>query len=173
MPPPASRLVLFSQTNPAKGKMMANHNPVMDEASLEAFFAGAFPEMAAGGKRHHVVSVSPGAVRLRLDADAGDLRPGGTISGPVMFALADYAAYAVILAHAGPVALAVTTSAHIDFLRKPAPGILHADAMLMKLGKRLAVVAITLTDASGQCVAQASMTYSLPPETVPALPMAR
>ncbi len=67
------------------------------------------------------------------------LRPGGTISGPSMFALADVAFYVAVLAQLGPVGLAVTTNTNINFLRKPAPRDLIGEARLIKLGKRLAV----------------------------------
>ncbi len=91
------------------------------------------------------------------------LRPGGTVAGPVMMALADAAMFGAILARLGPVALAVTTNLSIDFLRKPAPADVVASAQVLKLGKRLAVGDIMITsDADGELVARASATYSLP-----------
>lgn len=141
--------------------------PVMTIAALEALFEATFPQMALGGKKHHFESLDAGRAVMRLDADDSHLRPGGTVSGPSLFALADYAAYGVILAHIGPVALAVTTGANIDFLRKPAPGAIFADARLLKLGRRLAVASVAMRDASGALVADARLTYSIPPETVP------
>ena len=93
-----------------------------------------------------------------------DIRPGGTISGPTLFTLADLAAYVLILAHIGPVALAVTTSLNINFLRKPEPGGLIATAGFLKLGKRLAIVDIKIESSGGKdIVAQAVATYSIPP----------
>jgi len=94
------------------------------------------------------------------------LRPGGTISGPVMMTLADAAMYGVVLANIGPVALAVTTNLSIDFLRKPPPDDVIASARLLKLGKRLAVGDIMISSVqSDQLVARASATYSLPSDS--------
>lgn len=102
---------------------------------------------------------------VRLPANGEFLRPGGTISGPAMMALADYAMYAAILATIGPVELAVTTNLNINFLHKPEPGDLVARARLIKLGKRLAVgdVPIYARDDS-MMVAHATATYSIPPQ---------
>lgn len=102
--------------------------------------------------------------RIRLPANPQLLRPGGTIAGPAMMALADYAVYAAVLATIGPVELAVTTSLNINFLHKPAPGDLVASARLIKLGKRLAVGDVPIHDGSGDVmVAHATATYSIPP----------
>ena len=81
--------------------------------------------------------------------------------------LVDQAIYVAILAQLGPVALAVTTSLHIDFLRKPSP---TADVIarcdLLKLGKRLAVGAVVLhSEGLDEPIAHASATYSLPPQS--------
>jgi uncharacterized protein (TIGR00369 family) len=91
------------------------------------------------------------------------LRPGGTISGPAMFALADIAMYAALLARIGPRPLAVTTSLNINFLRKPKPGDMIADATILKLGKRLAMGEIGLhSDGEDDLAAHATATYSIP-----------
>lgn len=93
-------------------------------------------------------------------------RPGGTVSGPTMMALADNASWLIILAHIGPVLLAVTTSLHIDFLRKPELTDLMARARLIKLGSRLAVVDVELfSRGTTDLVAKAQVTYSLPPRS--------
>ena len=94
------------------------------------------------------------------------LRPGGTIAGPVMMGLADAAVYALVLAHVGPVELAVTTSLNINFLRKPAPGDMLAIARPLKIGRRLAIgdVALYSADADDVMVAHATATYSIPPQ---------
>ncbi|GJL82713.1 MAG: hypothetical protein DHS20C01_23470 [marine bacterium B5-7] len=102
--------------------------------------------------------------RVRLPANGAFLRPGGTISGPAMMALADYAMYAAVLASIGPVELAVTTNLNINFLQKPAPGDLIADARLIKLGKRLAVGDVPIhTIEDPTMVAHVTATYSIPP----------
>jgi uncharacterized protein (TIGR00369 family) len=113
-----------------------------------------------------VESVEGDTLVLALTTSARHTRPGGTLSGPTMMALADNAAWLVILAHIGPVLLAVTTSLHIDFLRKPGVTDLLARAKLIKLGSRLAVVDVDLySRGSTELVAKASVTYSIPPRT--------
>ncbi len=92
------------------------------------------------------------------------IRPVGTISGPTMMALADFAMYVAVLAAIGPVPLAVTINLNINFLRKPAQTDLLAEARLMKLGKRLAVGEVALySQGEADMVAHATGTYSLPP----------
>lgn len=92
------------------------------------------------------------------------VRPGGTIAGPVMMALADYAMYAVTLSMIGKVELAVTTSLNINFLRKPAQRDVLAEGRVLKLGQRLAVIEVTLrADGEADPVAHATGTYSIPP----------
>lgn len=111
-----------------------------------------------------VESVSSMRARLRLAVDDSHLRPGGTVSGPAMMALADSAMYAAVLAQIGPVALAVTTNFNINFLRKPKPTDMIAEAHLFKLGQRLAVGEVTLySQDMGDAVAHATCTYSIPP----------
>ena len=93
-------------------------------------------------------------------------RPGGTLSGPTMMALADTGAWMAILAQIGPVLLAVTTSLHIDFLRKPDISDLMARATVLKLGKKLAVVDVAIfSRGQSGLVAKAQVTYSLPSTT--------
>ncbi|HMK78369.1 MAG TPA: PaaI family thioesterase [Xanthobacteraceae bacterium] len=102
--------------------------------------------------------------RVRRKFSEHSLRPGGTISGPTMMALTDFAMYVAVLASVGPVPLAVTTSLNINFLRKPAPRDLIAEAKLIKLGKRLAVGDVAIySDGEEEMVAHATATYSIPP----------
>lgn len=103
---------------------------------------------------------------LRARCEDASLRPGGTVAGPVMMALADAAFFAVIMANIGMVKLAVTTNLSINFLRKPGPGDLDCHAGILKLGKRLAVCEARLyTGEFGRDkpVAHATGTYSIPP----------
>ena len=98
--------------------------------------------------------------------DSSALRPGGTVSGPIMMSLADAAIYSVILANIGLVSLAVTTNLSINFLRKPGPEDLYCRASILKLGKRLAVCEATLYNQEpgiGKPVAHVTATYSIPP----------
>ena len=139
--------------------------PVLDAAALNAFIEAEFPQVNAGGPFYSVVSVEPGNATIRLVPDDRHLRPGGTVSGPTLFALADLAAYVAIIAHIGPVALAVTTSLNINFMRKPEPVPLDGDCRLLKLGRRLAVAEIAIRPAGGgEILAHATTTYSIPPE---------
>jgi len=141
--------------------LLHSHQLSMTINELRAFMKREFPQL---GDAFELVSLAEGSATMRLHADEQHLRPGGTVSGPSLFALADVAAYAAILAHIGPVALAVTTNLNINFLRKPSPGTVEAVARLLKLGKRLAVLDISLTDgADGELVAHATATYSIPP----------
>ena len=102
---------------------------------------------------------------LRLPFDKRMLRPGGTVSGPTMMALADATMHAVILSAIGVVKLAVTTSFNIKFLHRPKPADLNAEGRILKLGKRLAVVEVTMhSDGHDAPVAHATGTYSIPPD---------
>lgn len=102
---------------------------------------------------------------LRLLTAERHLRPGGTVSGPSLFALADCAVYAMVLARLGKKALAVTTSASVDFMRKPEAGRdVLGECRLLKLGRVLAVGDVLMfSQGSPKPVARASMTYSIPP----------
>lgn len=138
--------------------------PVMTGAEIMEMLDKVFPQIHAGGRVYAIDSVSPGEAAVRLSANELHLRPGGTVSGPSMMALADLAAYVVILAHIGPQALAVTTNLNINFLRKPEPGDLVATCRLLKLGKRLAVVDCGIAgEGQEDLVAHATATYSVPP----------
>ena len=137
--------------------------PRMTRDEVETFLKREFPQIALG-KRFAVESVGPMSARMRLLFHDMHLRPGGTISGPARFALADVTLYVAILAQIGPVALAVTTSLNINFLAKPPAGDLLCDCKLLKLGKRLAVGEVWLhADGVDELVAHATGTYSIPP----------
>ncbi|MGU3541059.1 PaaI family thioesterase [Methylobacterium sp. A54F] len=135
--------------------------PRMSLAEVVAFLDREFPQMCAGGN-FRLEAVGMHGARLSLDHDARHLRPGGTVSGPAMMALADYALYAAILASIGPVGLAVSTSLAFNFLRRPGPHGLVAEARLLKLGRRLAVGEVRILQAD-DLVCHATGTYSIPP----------
>ena len=104
-----------------------------------------------------IAEVGHMSATVRLAYHPGHLRPGGTISGPAMFTLADLALYVAILHEIGKVKLAVTTNVSINFLRKPEPRDLIGRAKLMKLGKRLAVGEVALfSEGSDEMVAHAT-----------------
>ena len=132
----------------------------MDVTELQAFLNSAFPNDLP----YTVVEVGETGIRMRLAVTESNVRPGGTVSGPSLMALADCAAWLAIVSQIGPVALAVTTSLHIDFLRKPALVDVVATGTLLKLGSRLGVVDVALHSvADGALVAKAQVTYSIPP----------
>ena len=135
----------------------------MDRAALTAFLTRDFGQVAGD---FAVERADAAGVALRLVTQDRHLRPGGTVSGPAMFGLADVAMYLAILSRIGPVALAVTTNASIDFMRKPAAGRdLIAEARLLKLGRVLAVGDVLIfSEGETSPVARASMTYSIPPK---------
>ena len=118
-----------------------------------------------------VDDVSHGRVRLRLPASEAHVRPGGTISGPALMALADGAAWAAVLSHIGPKVDSVSSSLHIDFLRRPPPVDVIADGHVLKLGRSLAVIDVSIHSArSDALVAKAQVTYVLPPDSEEAGP---
>ncbi len=135
----------------------------MSEADLEAYFHEVFPQIYAFGPIWHVEKLGAGTALMRVDYHESQLRPGGTISGPTMFTLADLALYAAVLGAIGRVPGAVTTNLGINFLRKPSPGPLWGDCRLLKLGRRLAFGEVTiLSHPEGHPVAHATGTYSIP-----------
>jgi len=135
--------------------------PLLSLEAMRAFFAREFPQIDGG---FAVEDVGPMRARMRLIYHERHLRPGGTISGPAMFGLADVALYAAILANVGPVAHAVTTNLNINLLKKPEAADLLGEARLIKLGKRLAVGEVSIYPAGGgDLVAHAVGTYSIPP----------
>ena len=135
---------------------------MMDATDLQAFLARDFGQVA---EDFTVDRVSPEELVLRLKVAGRHLRPGGTVSGPSMFGLADVAMYLAILARIGPVALAVTTNCSIDFMRKPEAGQdVLAVARVLKLGRALAVGDVMLySEGKPEPVARAGLTYSIPP----------
>ncbi|MEP7341860.1 MAG: PaaI family thioesterase [Acidobacteriota bacterium] len=137
--------------------------PIMTAAELEAFTQAHFPQM--DGFVFRIEQIEDKFVRIRLLYHARHLRPGGTISGPALMTLADMAMYFAVLSMIGPVALAVTTSLNINFLRKPAQVDVIAECRLLKLGSRLAVGDVQMfSDGEPEPVAQATVTYSIPPK---------
>ena len=135
----------------------------MSVAELEKFLHAEFPQ-AFSGDDISIESADGQSCLLRQRYSERMLRPGGTVSGPTLMALADYAMYAVLLSAIGPVGLAVTTNLNINFLRKGAPGQdIFAAAKILKLGKRLAVGEVSLmSGASPDPIAHVTATYSIP-----------
>src|SRR3979411_2228679 len=135
----------------------------MSVAELDRFLRVEFPQAFSGGDISSERADGASCLLRRLSSDQM-LRPGGTVSGPTLMALADFAMYVVLLSAIGPVGLAVTTNLTINFLRKGQPGAdVLAAAKLLKLGKRLAVgEVVLLSGTSPDPIAHVTSTYSIP-----------
>ncbi len=112
-----------------------------------------------------VLELAERQLKVKLNIQDKHLRPGGTVSGPTMFSLADVSVYMAILAMIGPQPLTVTTGCSLDFMRKPAGGQdIIASCKLLKLGRSLAVGDVLIhSDGTAEPVARATMTYAIPP----------
>ena len=127
---------------------------------LESFLQKEFPQV---GTQYRIKSFENATMVIQMMAEDRHLRPGGTVSGPALFALADVAVYLIVLAYIGPRALAVTTNCSIDFMRRPTPGNLLAETKLLKLGRRLAVGNVLIySEGQENPVVRANLTYSIP-----------
>lgn len=136
--------------------------PAMTVDELEALIREGVPLVGAHGIS--IEQLGAGTVRMRMPYKDEFVRPGGTVTGPAMFGLADVALYAAVLSLVGRVELAVTTSMTINFLRRPAPVAITADCRILKMGKRLAYGEVLLfSDGDPQPVAHVTGTYSIPP----------
>ncbi|MFZ0426256.1 MAG: PaaI family thioesterase [Xanthobacteraceae bacterium] len=143
------------------GKEMAAPKLTLQE--LVRLLETEFPEAAHAVGDYLIEEVWHGGVRVRRRHHEQSLRPGGTVSGPIMMALADFTMYLAVLSAIGWVPLAVTTNLTINFLKKPGPRDLLAEARLFKLGRRLAVGEVALrSDGSDDLVAHVTSTYSIP-----------
>jgi len=143
------------------GKQMAA--PKLTRKALEDLLRSEFPEIFQAAAGLTIEELWYGGARVRHAFDRDSLRPGGTISGATLMALADYAMYFAVLSAIGWVPLAVTTNLTMNFLSKPAARDLIAEARLLKLGKRLAVGEIAIRSMGEETlVAHATSTYSIP-----------
>ena len=136
----------------------------MSVPELEEFLHREFPQAFGPGSQIKIERADGESCLVRERFGEHMLRPGGTVSGPTLMALADFAMYVVLLSAIGPVGLAVTTNLNINFLRKGAPGQdVLAEGRLLKLGKRLAVGEVTLMSGeSPDPIAHVTATYSIP-----------
>jgi uncharacterized protein (TIGR00369 family) len=137
---------------------------VLTADELERRLSSEFPQTFNRDCGLSITEVWHGGCRVRLGFQENSLRPGGTMSGPTIMMLADFAMYVALLASIGWQPLAVTTSLNINFLKRPAPGAMLAECHLLKLGKRLAVGDVSLRrEGDEDLVAHATSTYSIPP----------
>jgi len=127
---------------------------------LNAFLAAHFPQSTC-----RVSEITPTGVIMTYAVLPRDLRPGGTVSGPTMFMMADVALYMAVLSRIGLVALAVTTDLSIHFLRKPkANAALRGECRLLKLGRSLATGEVLIySEGDDEPVAHAVGSYAIPP----------
>lgn len=133
---------------------------MVSKEKIREFMLSEFPQ-----NKCIVEEVGNKSATVRQKIGKNELRPGGTVSGPVLMAVADVALYVAILGEIGLVPLAVTTGLTINFFRKPSP---HRDIIgvcnLLKIGRSLAVGEVSLySEGTKELVAHAVGTYSIPP----------
>ncbi len=135
--------------------------PVLTAAEVQAFIEEVFPQQKGA---MFVTDIGPMSASARMKIGYEHLRPGGTVSGPSMFTVADCAFYMAVLGMIGREALTVTSNLNINFLRKPAAETdLICTARILKLGRRLASGdALVYSDGQDQPVAHAAVTYAIP-----------
>lgn len=138
--------------------------PQMTADEINDLLKRVYPQLNDDFASYRAVEVFPGGCIVRLDADHRHLRPGGTVSGPSLFTLADIGGYVCVLSHGGPDALSVTTNLNINFMRKAEAGPIDGHCRILKLGKSLMVYDIDIVAGPDrQTVAHATGTYSIPP----------
>ncbi|TPN80901.1 PaaI family thioesterase [Mesorhizobium sp. CU2] len=143
----------------------SNLKPMLDAAEVNALMASVYPQLNDNFTAYEAIEVFPGGCTVRLNADERHLRPGGTVSGPSLFTLADIGGYVCVLSHAGPDALSVTTNLNINFVRKAEAGPIDGHCRILKLGKSLMMFDIDIVAGpDGHTVAHATGTYSIPPK---------
>ena len=136
--------------------------PVMTVPEVSAFWDEHFPQIQKP-RDMTIVSITPGGATLRLTPSERHLRPGHTVSGPTLVTLADVTAYAALLAHVGPEPMIVTANISMNFLRRAPLAPLLASCRILKLGRKLAVVDVSIAaEGSDDMIAHATATYSIP-----------
>ncbi|MCO5072457.1 MAG: PaaI family thioesterase [Rhizobiaceae bacterium] len=142
-----------------------NLQPVMSVSEINALLAEVFPQLNDQSDYYQAVDVFPGGCTVRLNAEHRHLRPGGTVSGPALFTLADIGGFVCVLSHAGPDALSVTTNLNMNFMRKAEAGLIEGHCRILKLGRSLMVYDCDIVAGPDkQSVAHATGTYSIPPK---------
>ncbi len=131
-----------------------------NENQVFEFLTKEFPQIFESGRNYGIINLEPDHLVLAFTAGRGQMRPGGTVSGPAQMELADLAVYFLLLAHHGEAArLCVTTSLHCSFLRKPQAGELVCEVKLIKHGRTLTVADVNISSASGATLAHLELTY--------------
>tara|TARA_E500000178_G_C16920811_1_gene707146 strand:- start:126 stop:542 length:417 start_codon:yes stop_codon:yes gene_type:complete len=136
--------------------------PLMSKVDLENFLEKEFPQVSSNFK---ILNTKPNSLSMLMHISDEHLRPGGTVSGPTMFLLADVSFYLATLSIIGPKSLTVTTNCSINFLRKPNISDLISETRVLKIGKTLSVGDVLIySESIKEPVAHASLTYSIPRE---------
>jgi len=136
--------------------------PLMSKIDLENFLEKEFPQVSNNFK---ILNTKPNSLSMLMHISDEHLRPGGTVSGPTMFLLADVSFYLATLRMIGPKSLTVTTNCSINFLRKPNISDLISESRVLKIGKTLSVGDVLIySEGIKEPVAHASLTYSIPRE---------
>ena len=139
--------------------------PVLSADEVNELMNAAYPQLNGGEQLYVATEVFPGGCTVRLNADQRHIRPGGTVSGPSLFTLADIGGYVCVLSHAGPDALSVTVNLNINFMRKAEAGAIDCHCRILKLGRNLMVFDVDMVAGPDrQTVAHATGTYSIPPK---------
>ena len=136
--------------------------PLMSKVDLENFLEKEFPQVSSNFK---ILNTKANSLSMLMHISDEHLRPGGTVSGPTMFLLADVSFYLATLSIIGPKSLTVTTNCSINFLRKPNISDLICETRVLKIGKTLSVGDVLIySEGIKEPVAHASLTYSIPRE---------
>jgi len=136
--------------------------PLMSKVDLENFLEKEFPQVSSNFR---ILNIKPNSLSMLMHISDKHLRPGGTVSGPTMFLLADVSFYLATLSIIGPKSLTVTTNCSINFLRKPNISDLISETRVLKIGKTLSVGDVLIySKGIKEPVAHASLTYSIPRE---------
>jgi uncharacterized protein (TIGR00369 family) len=134
--------------------------PLMSKIDLANFLEKEFPQVSNNFK---ILNTKPNSLSMLMHISDEHLRPGGTVSGPTMFLLADVSFYLATLSMIGPKSLTVTTNCSINFLRKPNISDLISESRVLKIGKTLSVGDVLIySKGIEEPVAHASLTYSIP-----------
>jgi uncharacterized protein (TIGR00369 family) len=133
---------------------------LMSKIEIEQFLKKEFPQVS---QSFEILTLDAGSISMLMNITNEHLRPGGSVSGPTMFLLADVSFYLATLSLIGPKRLTVTTNCSINFLRKPSEENLISETRVLKIGKTLSVGDVLIySKGNKNPVAHASLTYAIP-----------
>jgi uncharacterized protein (TIGR00369 family) len=136
----------------------------LDATQVESLIDAHFPQIHAGGRIMVIEETALRSARVRMKQHDRNMRPGGTVSGPALFTLADFSVYVALIGTIGATGIeAVTTSLNINFLAKPSAGDVVSSVRIIRLGRRIAVGEAQLfSEGAPEMVAHAVANYVLP-----------